>query len=205
MLAIQVLQRTKFIAHYFSKKKWKWIILISHQINILSYKKSSFFQLQQAGTGLSVLCVTVHKLKTPSYCITSYFTICCSQLVHRDLAARNVLVAAGKICKISDFGLTRDVHEGDAYHYSSKRRSKITYQYFETIYHIHLCFMVLSFFLNSLAAKFGYENVLLVIHSWHIYINIYIYIYMWGREEGSDPNFSATSKTVYIHYKIFSE
>lgn len=37
------------------------------------------------------------------------------QLVHRDLAARNILVAAGKVVKISDFGLTRDVYEGDAY------------------------------------------------------------------------------------------
>ena len=135
------------------------------------------------------------------YCITSYFTLCCSQLVHRDLAARNVLVAAGKICKISDFGLTRDVHEDDAYHYSSKRRGKITHQNFKTIYHIHLCFMVLSFFFNSLATKFCYENVLLVIHSWHIYKHTD----MWSSEEGSNPNFSPTSKKVYIHYKIFSE
>lgn len=29
------------------------------------------------------------------------------KLVHRDLAARNVLLAEGKVCKISDFGLTR--------------------------------------------------------------------------------------------------
>jgi proto-oncogene tyrosine-protein kinase Ret len=47
-----------------------------------------------------------------------------SQLVHRDLAARNVLVAAGKICKISDFGLTRDVYEDDAYLKRSKGRGK---------------------------------------------------------------------------------
>lgn len=44
------------------------------------------------------------------------------QLVHRDLAARNVLVAKGKICKISDFGLTRDVYEDDAYRKRSKDR-----------------------------------------------------------------------------------
>lgn len=31
------------------------------------------------------------------------------KLVHRDLAARNVLLAEGKVCKISDFGLTRKV------------------------------------------------------------------------------------------------
>ncbi|GLH10125.1 Fibroblast growth factor receptor homolog 1, partial [Gryllus bimaculatus] len=37
------------------------------------------------------------------------------KLIHRDLAARNVLVAEGGICKISDFGLTRDVYEDDTY------------------------------------------------------------------------------------------
>lgn len=44
------------------------------------------------------------------------------QLVHRDLAARNVLLTEGKICKISDFGLTRDVYEDDAYLKRSKDR-----------------------------------------------------------------------------------
>ncbi|XP_023348749.1 proto-oncogene tyrosine-protein kinase receptor Ret, partial [Eurytemora carolleeae] len=37
------------------------------------------------------------------------------KLVHRDLAARNVLVAEGKMCKISDFGLSRDVYTDEAY------------------------------------------------------------------------------------------
>jgi proto-oncogene tyrosine-protein kinase Ret len=36
-----------------------------------------------------------------------------------------VLVAAGKICKISDFGLTRDVYEDDAYLKRSKGRGKL--------------------------------------------------------------------------------
>uniref|UniRef100_A0A336MYT0 CSON008578 protein n=1 Tax=Culicoides sonorensis TaxID=179676 RepID=A0A336MYT0_CULSO len=44
------------------------------------------------------------------------------KLVHRDLAARNILVAEGKICKISDFGLTRDIYEDDAYLKKSKDR-----------------------------------------------------------------------------------
>ncbi|EDW80258.1 uncharacterized protein Dwil_GK21110 [Drosophila willistoni] len=44
------------------------------------------------------------------------------KLVHRDLAARNVLLADGKICKISDFGLTRDVYEDDAYLKRSRDR-----------------------------------------------------------------------------------
>lgn len=44
------------------------------------------------------------------------------KLVHRDLALRNVLLAEGKVCKISDFGLTRDVYEDDAYLKKSKDR-----------------------------------------------------------------------------------
>ena len=37
------------------------------------------------------------------------------KVVHRDLAARNVLVANGNVCKITDFGLAREVHENDMY------------------------------------------------------------------------------------------
>ena len=37
------------------------------------------------------------------------------KLVHRDLAARNVLLAEGKVCKVSDFGLTRDVYIDETY------------------------------------------------------------------------------------------
>ncbi|XP_017782379.1 PREDICTED: proto-oncogene tyrosine-protein kinase receptor Ret [Nicrophorus vespilloides] len=44
------------------------------------------------------------------------------KLVHRDLAARNVLLTSDKICKISDFGLTRDIYEDDTYFKRSKGR-----------------------------------------------------------------------------------
>ncbi|XP_031350288.1 proto-oncogene tyrosine-protein kinase receptor Ret [Photinus pyralis] len=47
------------------------------------------------------------------------------KLVHRDLAARNILLAAEKVCKISDFGLTRDIYQDDAYFKRSKGRVPI--------------------------------------------------------------------------------
>ncbi|KAF2354385.1 Serine-threonine/tyrosine-protein kinase catalytic domain, partial [Trinorchestia longiramus] len=44
------------------------------------------------------------------------------KLVHRDLAARNVLLATDRVCKISDFGLTRDIYEDELYFKKSKSR-----------------------------------------------------------------------------------
>jgi serine/threonine protein kinase len=38
--------------------------------------------------------------------------------LHRDLATRNVLVGSDMRCKVSDFGLAREVDENDAYYRS---------------------------------------------------------------------------------------
>lgn len=56
------------------------------------------------------------------------------KLVHRDLAARNILVGSGKVLKISDFGLTRDVYEADTYLKQSKGRIPVKWLAPESLY-----------------------------------------------------------------------
>ena len=41
-------------------------------------------------------------------------------MVHRDLAARNVLVGEELVCKITDFGMARDVYQDNIYTKTSR-------------------------------------------------------------------------------------
>ncbi|XP_066304071.1 proto-oncogene tyrosine-protein kinase receptor Ret-like [Branchiostoma lanceolatum] len=56
------------------------------------------------------------------------------KLVHRDLATRNVLVTDRYVMKISDFGLTRDVYEEDAYMKKSKGRVPVKWLAIESLF-----------------------------------------------------------------------
>uniref|UniRef100_T1J319 receptor protein-tyrosine kinase n=1 Tax=Strigamia maritima TaxID=126957 RepID=T1J319_STRMM len=55
------------------------------------------------------------------------------KVVHRDLATRNILVATDKVVKISDFGLSRDIYEGDAYFKRSKGRVPVKWMAIESL------------------------------------------------------------------------
>ena len=47
----------------------------------------------------------------------------CFQIIHRDLAARNVLVGEGEKCKVTDFGMARNVHQDNIYTKQSRVRT----------------------------------------------------------------------------------
>jgi len=55
------------------------------------------------------------------------------KIVHRDLAARNVLVGDGEICKITDFGLARDVFKEDFYRRTATGRLPVKWTALESL------------------------------------------------------------------------
>ena len=60
------------------------------------------------------------KSQTSSFCETHNFLTINQKIVHRDLAARNVLVGEDEQCKVTDFGLARDVQEEGFYEKKTK-------------------------------------------------------------------------------------
>ena len=53
-----------------------------------------------------------------------------SQVVHRDLATRNILLAEGMICKVSDFGMSRDVYVDQSYTKLGHGKGKFAIDFF---------------------------------------------------------------------------
>ncbi|XP_068699753.1 fibroblast growth factor receptor 3-like [Montipora foliosa] len=56
-----------------------------------------------------------------------------SSVIHRDLAARNVLIGERETCKVSDFGMARDVQQENIYKRSTKGRLPLKWTAYEAL------------------------------------------------------------------------
>ena len=74
------------------------------------------------------------------------------QLLHRDLAARNILIGKNKICKVSDFGLARDIIDRNEYHRESSvsvDTCKVMFD-FRNVKFTHICLQIKSYMYQRL-------------------------------------------------------
>ena len=76
---------------------------------------------------------TVDAFKNDYLSLDSKEYLAANGLVHRDLACRNVLVLENKLLKVSDFGLTRAVHQDGIYPQKTTRRLPFRWMSVEAI------------------------------------------------------------------------
>ncbi|XP_078377517.1 vascular endothelial growth factor receptor 1-like isoform X2 [Oculina patagonica] len=61
------------------------------------------------------------------------FYLSSKKIIHRDLAARNVLVGEEEKCKVTDFGMARNVHQDDIYTRQSRGRLPVKWTAYEAL------------------------------------------------------------------------
>ncbi|XP_078379861.1 fibroblast growth factor receptor 1-A-like [Oculina patagonica] len=78
--------------------------------------------------------LTSHQLITFAWQVADGMSYLSSKrIIHRDLAARNVLVGENETCKVTDFGMARDVQQDNIYERKSKGRLPVKWTAMEAL------------------------------------------------------------------------
>ncbi|XP_022790268.1 uncharacterized protein LOC111329763 isoform X1 [Stylophora pistillata] len=94
--------------------------------------KDDYYSIQQ----LPSIRLTSRQLMTFAWQIADGMAhLSAAKIIHRDLAARNVLLGENLTCKVTDFGMARNIHERGMYQKSSEGRLPVKWTALEALEH----------------------------------------------------------------------